>query len=259
MLTSLSTSFVTCLLLSSSDKLWARPLTKTWSKGAVITRASHRGRSQVLMLLRVCLLEPCHVTSDTEYFWFVSHLEKGLGSSWGMMERGKGVYSIACAWTRMPCCGRREGEKMLTWCIGESTRERSWGFLAPQWLTAFVFALRLEPCSAKYRCLSAPYISNKMRITAGCGFQCKVCSPASSLCWYNSLLLPRGKGFSSCSAIYLMLCWCFPDVDEYNWLVASFLSVKLISSENNSKTAPFWWLNSLHFWSVKRLHYLGIG
>lgn len=137
------------------------------------------------------------------------------GNSWGMMGRGKAVRTIACARTRMLFCGRREGEKIFMCCIGESKGERSWGFPAPQWLIAFMFALRLEPHGAKCRYLSTPYISNEMRITAGCGFQCKVCGLAFSLCWYNSLLLPRGKGFSSCLAIYLTLCWCFPDVDEY--------------------------------------------
>lgn len=48
------------------------------------------------------------------------------------MEEGKGVYTISCAWTRMPFCARREGEQMHVCYVGESMGERSRGFVASQ-------------------------------------------------------------------------------------------------------------------------------
>lgn len=51
----------------------------------------------------------------------------------------------------MPFCGRREGEQMHVCYVGESTGERSWGFVTSQRLTTIMFALRQEPRDAGYR------------------------------------------------------------------------------------------------------------
>lgn len=74
----------------------------------------------------------------------------------------------------MPFWGRREGEQMCVHYVGESTGERSWGFVASQWLTIIMFALGQKPCDARYRHLSTTCGYYKMRITADCEVQCKV-------------------------------------------------------------------------------------
>lgn len=74
---------------------------------------------------------------------------------------------ISCVRTRRPFSGRREGEQIHVCCVGESTGERSWGFVAFQLLTAIMFALRQELCDVGYRHLSTTYCCYRMMIALG--------------------------------------------------------------------------------------------
>lgn len=53
---------------------------------------------------------------------------------------GESVYAISCVWTRMPSCGRKEGEQIRVHCVGESTEERSWGFVTSQRLRSYLLS-----------------------------------------------------------------------------------------------------------------------
>lgn len=120
---------------------------------------------------------------------------------------------ISCVWTRRPFCGRREGEQIHVCCVGESTGERSWGFVAFQLLTAIMFALRQELCDVGYRHLSTTYCCYRMwllwvgRFWVMYSFTC-------SLYWSSSSLLPKGKCLSS---ICLAWWWCFLDIYGLIW------------------------------------------
>lgn len=73
--------------------------------------------------LLFCLLRLCWVAANTDFFLVISHK---------ITEEGKDADMVSCVWTRRPFSGRREGEHVHVCCGGESTGERSWGFVALQ-------------------------------------------------------------------------------------------------------------------------------